>query len=180
MSHFETFESWRAEKASHFESFRGWRRDKASHFESSGDSRLREVSHGESFWGCRLRKVSHGVGLVPDGLGPGVVLASGGVFAVFGLGHGASRAVGRGWIWGARVPCIRWYGDAMRLGKGLASPIGVPYRVVESSFQPAAGWRWMPEQAEVEYAPEANHLSWNAIGAELLLANPFGQALTWS
>ena len=107
VSHFESFESWRRDKASHFESFRGWRRDKASHFESSGDFRLREVSHGESFWGCGLRKVSHGESwrrLGMDGLGHGAVGASGGVFAVPGLGDGASRAVGRGWICGRAGP----------------------------------------------------------------------------
>ncbi len=122
VSHFETFESWRPYKASHFESFRGWRRDKASHFESSGDFRLREVSHGESFGGCRLRGVSHGAGLVPDGLGHGAVLARVGVFAVFGLGHGASRAVGRGWICGRTGPLVlmverrheAWQGASVR------------------------------------------------------------------
>ena len=43
-----------------------------------------------------------------------------------------------GWIWGARAPCNRWYGDAMRLGKGRTSQIVIPYRVVEhvSSLQP--------------------------------------------
>ena len=81
---------------SHFESFRGWGPYKVSHFESSGDFRLREVSHGESFGGCRLREVSHGAGLGLDDHGHGAVLATRGVFAVFGLGHGASRAVGRG------------------------------------------------------------------------------------
>ena len=40
--------------------------------------------------------VSHGVGSGLDGLGDGAVLASVGVFAAPGLGHGASRAVGRG------------------------------------------------------------------------------------
>ena len=40
--------------------------------------------------------VSHGAGLGLDGPGHGAVLASGSVFAVFGLGHGASRSVGRG------------------------------------------------------------------------------------
>ena len=49
-------------------------------------------------------KVSHGVGPVPDGLGHGAVGASGGVFAVSGLGHGASQAVGRGWICGRTDP----------------------------------------------------------------------------
>ena len=39
--------------------------------------------------------VSHGVGQSLDGLGPGAMGASVGDFAVFGLGHGASRAVGR-------------------------------------------------------------------------------------
>ena len=48
--------------------------------------------------------MSHGVGLGLDGLGHGAVLASVGVFAVFGLGHGASRAVGRGWICGRTGP----------------------------------------------------------------------------
>ena len=104
MSHFESFESWRPYKASHFESFRGWGPEKASHFESSGGCRLRMASHGESFGGCRLREVSHGAGLGLNGLGHGPVLASGGVFAVFGLGHGASRAVGRGWICGHAGP----------------------------------------------------------------------------
>ena len=40
--------------------------------------------------------MSHGVGSGLDGLGDGAVLAGGGFLAVFGLGHGASRAVGRG------------------------------------------------------------------------------------
>ena len=48
--------------------------------------------------------VSHGGGLGLDGLGPGAVLASVGVFAVFGLGHSASRAVGRCWICGRTGP----------------------------------------------------------------------------
>ena len=104
VSHSETFESWRAEKASHFETFRGWRAEKASHFESLGDFRLREVSHGESFGGRGLREVSHGVGRGLDGPGHGAVLAGVGVFAVVGLGHGASRAVGRGWICGRAGP----------------------------------------------------------------------------
>ena len=40
--------------------------------------------------------VSHFAGLGVYGLRPGAVRASGGVFAVFGLEHGASRAVDRG------------------------------------------------------------------------------------
>ena len=48
--------------------------------------------------------VSHGVGPGLDGLRPGAVRASGGDFAVFRLGHGASRAVGRGWICGRTGP----------------------------------------------------------------------------
>ena len=51
---------------------------------------------GESFGGWRPRKVSHVshlAGLGVNGLRPGVVRASGGVFAVPGPGHGASRSV---------------------------------------------------------------------------------------
>ena len=48
--------------------------------------------------------VSHGVGLGLDGPGHGAVGASVGVFAVPGLGHGASRAVGRCWICGRTGP----------------------------------------------------------------------------
>ena len=48
--------------------------------------------------------VSHGAGLGLDGLRLGAVRASVGVIAVFGLGHGASRAVGRGWICGRTGP----------------------------------------------------------------------------
>ena len=48
--------------------------------------------------------MSHFAGLGVNGLRPGVVRASGGVFAVLGLGHGASRAVGRGWICGRAGP----------------------------------------------------------------------------
>ena len=86
VSHFESFEAWRPEKASHFESFQDWGPEKASHFESSGRWRLREVCH-----------VSHFAGLGLYGLRPGVVRASGCAFAVPGLGHGASRSVGR-WL----------------------------------------------------------------------------------
>ena len=39
--------------------------------------------------------VSHFAGLGVNGLWPGVVRASGGVFAVFGLRHVASQVVGR-------------------------------------------------------------------------------------
>ncbi len=86
VSHSESFEAWRPEKASHFESFGGWRLEKASHFESSGGWRLRKVSH-----------VSHFVGLGVNGPRPRVVRVRGGVFAVPGLGHGASWSVGR-WL----------------------------------------------------------------------------------
>ena len=48
--------------------------------------------------------VSHGSGLGLDGFRTGAVRASGGAFAVFGPGHGAPRAVGRGWICGRTGP----------------------------------------------------------------------------
>ena len=97
VSHFESFESWRPYKASHFESFRGWGPEKASHFESSGGCRLREVCHGESFGRCRLREVSHGESWRRPGSERPWAWRGGGVFAVPGLGHGASRGVGR-WL----------------------------------------------------------------------------------
>ena len=61
--------------------------------------------------GGRLRKVSHVshfAGLGVYGLWPGVERASGCAFAMSGLGHGASRAVGRGLDLGRSGPCIRW------------------------------------------------------------------------
>ena len=149
MSHFESFESWRAEKASHFESFRGWRRDKASHFESSGDFRLREVSHGESFGGCRLREVSHGVGLGPDGFWHGAVLASVGVFAVSGLGHGASRAVGRGWSCGRTGPLGSMVGRRHEAWQGAGVINQGFVSGSRARFRPVAGWLWIPACAGV-------------------------------
>ena len=120
MSHSETFEAWRPEKASHFESFRGWGPEKASHFESCGGWRLRKVSH-----------VSHFAGLGVYGLRPGVVWASGYAFAMPGPGHGASRAVGR-WLDlgrtgvpvfdGTDMPCGLARGERHQNGIGLAAP----------------------------------------------------------
>ena len=76
-------------------------------------------------WGCMA-------------LRPGAVRASGCAFAVPGLGHGASGSVGRGLDLRARGHrCIRWYGYAMRLGKGRASPIRVPYQGSRSRLRPA-------------------------------------------
>ena len=81
--------------------------------------------------------MSHGVGPGLDGLGHGAVLASVGVFAVPGLGHGASRAVGRGWICGRAGPLglmverrhEAWQGatviNAIALGEGQDDGIAV-------------------------------------------------------
>ena len=102
-SHFESFQGWGPEKASHFESFQGWGLENASHFESSGGCRLRKVSHGESFRGCPLRKVSHGAGLGLYGLRHGVVGASGAFLRGLDLGMVPRGPSVGGWIWGARA-----------------------------------------------------------------------------
>ena len=116
MSHSETFESWRAEKASHFETL--------------GDFRLREVSHGESFEGCGLRKVSHGESWRRPGPGrPSAWRGAGERVRFCGAWTWAWCLAGRRSLigFGARGrPCIRWYGAVMRLGKGRASPNSSP------------------------------------------------------
>ena len=69
---------------------------------------------------------------------PGVVRASGGVFGVPGLGHGASRAVGRGWICGRVGPLGLMVKRCHEAWQGASVTNSVPSEVAESRFRPAA------------------------------------------
>ena len=113
--------------------------------------------------------MSHFAGLGLYGLLPGVVRASGGVFAVFGLGHGASRAVGRWLNLGRAGPLYSMVRICHEAWQGASVTNQGPVSGGRAHFQLSAGWHRIPVSARMTNRWRANHLNWNAI----LLAGRF-------